>query len=44
MPVVLGNGMRLLENVDPADVQLEKLGVQEVGPRHQPLVPRREQL
>lgn len=33
MPVVLGDGLRLLENLDPELVQLEKIGVQEVGPR-----------
>jgi dihydrofolate reductase len=33
MPVVLGGGLRLLENLDPARVRLEKQGVQEVGAR-----------
>jgi dihydrofolate reductase len=33
MPVVLGDGIRLLDNLDPERVQLEKTGVQEVGPR-----------
>jgi dihydrofolate reductase len=33
MPVVLGDGVRLLENIDPEHVELEKIGVQEVGPR-----------
>ena len=33
MPVVVGDGIRLLENLDPERVQLEKIGVQEVGPR-----------
>ena len=33
MPVLLGGGLRFLENVDPERVRLEKLGVQEVGPR-----------
>jgi dihydrofolate reductase len=33
MPVVLGGGLRFLENVGPARVQLEKIDVQEVGAR-----------
>jgi dihydrofolate reductase len=33
MPVVLGGGLRLLENLDPARVRLEKQEVQEVGAR-----------
>jgi len=33
MPVVLGAGLRLLENVDPDRVRLEKLPVEEVGAR-----------
>jgi dihydrofolate reductase len=33
MPVLLGQGLRLLENVDPDRVRLEKLDVQELGPR-----------
>jgi dihydrofolate reductase len=33
MPVVLGGGLRLLENIEPERVQLEKIGVQEVGAR-----------
>jgi dihydrofolate reductase len=33
MPVVLGGGLRFLENVDPERVQLEKIDVQEVGAR-----------
>ena len=33
MPVVLGAGLRLLENVDPDRVRLEKLSVEEVGAR-----------
>jgi dihydrofolate reductase len=27
MPVVLGGGLRLFQNIDPARVRLEKLGV-----------------
>jgi dihydrofolate reductase len=33
MPVVLGSGLRLLENIDPERLQLEKGGVREVGAR-----------
>ena len=33
MPVVLGAGLRLLGNVDPDRVRLEKLSVEEVGAR-----------
>jgi dihydrofolate reductase len=33
MPVVLGGGLRLLENLDPERLRLEKLGVEEVGAR-----------
>ena len=33
MPVVLGGGLRLFENVDPERLRLEKLRVQEVGAR-----------
>jgi dihydrofolate reductase len=33
MPVLLGGGLRLLENVDPEDVQLEKRDVEDLGPR-----------
>ncbi len=33
MPVVLGDGLRLLEELDPEQVQLEKLDVREVGAR-----------
>lgn len=33
MPIVLGSGLRLLENVDPEKLQLEKRDVQEVGAR-----------
>ena len=33
MPVVLGGGLRLLENLDPERVRLEKLEVREVGAR-----------
>jgi dihydrofolate reductase len=33
MPVVLGDGLRLLENVDPKRVRLEKRDVQEIGVR-----------
>jgi len=33
MPVVLGSGLRLLENIDPERVQLEKRDVQEIGAR-----------
>jgi dihydrofolate reductase len=33
MPVVLGAGLRLLEDVDPVRVRLEKLPVEEVGAR-----------
>ena len=33
MPVVLGSGLRLLENLDPDRPRLEKLEVQEVGAR-----------
>lgn len=36
MPVVLGGGSRLLENVDPERLELEKTGVQEVGARTSP--------
>ena len=31
MPVLLGSGLRLLENVEP--IELEKIGVQEIGAR-----------
>ncbi len=33
MPVVFGGGLRLFDDIDPERVQLEKLGVQEVGAR-----------
>lgn len=33
MPVVLGGGRRLLEDLDPARVQFEKISVHEVGAR-----------
>jgi dihydrofolate reductase len=33
MPVLLGGGLRLLENIDSERVQLEKIGVQDLGPR-----------
>ncbi|MGH2953839.1 MAG: dihydrofolate reductase family protein [Solirubrobacterales bacterium] len=33
MPVVFGGGLRLLDDIDPERVQLEKTGVQEVGAR-----------
>jgi dihydrofolate reductase len=33
MPVLLGEGLRLFENVDPERVKLEKKDVQEIGPR-----------
>ena len=33
MPVLLGGGLRFLENVDPEQVGLEKIGVVEVGAR-----------
>ena len=33
MPVLLGDGLRLLENIDPARVQLELLGVDTEGQR-----------
>ncbi len=33
MPVLFGNGLRLLENLDPERVRLEKIAVQEVGAR-----------
>jgi dihydrofolate reductase len=33
MPVVLGEGLRLLENVDAERVRLEKIDVQDLGPR-----------
>jgi dihydrofolate reductase len=33
MPVVLGDGLRLLENLDPERLRLEKLEVREVGAR-----------
>ena len=33
MPMLLGHGLRLLENVGPDAVRLEKLDVQELGPR-----------
>lgn len=32
MPVLLGQGLRLFENMDAADVQLERIDVQEVTP------------
>lgn len=33
MPVLLGAGRRFFENIDPERVQIEKVGVQEVGAR-----------
>jgi dihydrofolate reductase len=33
MPVVLGDGLRLLENLDPERLRLEKVEVHEVGAR-----------
>lgn len=33
MPTLLGGGLRLIENLDPERVQLEKIGVQEIGAR-----------
>lgn len=33
MPVLLGNGLRLLQHVDPEQVRLEKIVVEEVGAR-----------
>jgi dihydrofolate reductase len=33
MPVVLGGGLRLLENIDPERVRLEKIDVQDLGAR-----------
>ena len=33
MPVVLGDGLRLLENLDPERLRLEKREVREVGAR-----------
>jgi dihydrofolate reductase len=33
MPIVLGRGLRLLENVEPEHMRLEKIHVQEVGAR-----------
>jgi riboflavin biosynthesis pyrimidine reductase len=33
MPVILGGGLRFLDDVDPEWVALEKLGVDNVGPR-----------
>jgi dihydrofolate reductase len=33
MPVTLGGGLRLFENLEPDRVRLEKIGVQEVGAR-----------
>jgi hypothetical protein len=33
MPVLLGGGLRLLENVDPERVQLEKSDIEDLGPR-----------
>jgi dihydrofolate reductase len=33
MPVLLGDGLRLLENLDPERLRLEKLDVREVGAR-----------
>jgi dihydrofolate reductase len=33
MPVLLGGGLRLLENLDSARIRLEKSSVEEVGPR-----------
>jgi hypothetical protein len=31
--VVLGGGLRLLENLDPERLRLEKQGIQEIGAR-----------
>jgi hypothetical protein len=33
MPVLLGSGLRLLDNDALEDVRLEKIGVQEIGAR-----------
>lgn len=33
MPVLLGGGLRFLEDLDPRHLRLEKIGVQDVGPR-----------
>jgi dihydrofolate reductase len=33
MPVLLGDGLRLIEDIDPRKIRLEKIGVQEVGER-----------
>jgi dihydrofolate reductase len=33
MPVLLGGGLRLLEDVDPEGVRLEKADVEDLGPR-----------
>jgi len=33
MPVLFGGGLRVLENIDPERVQLEQIGVQQIGPR-----------
>ena len=33
MPVVFGGGLRLLENLDPEHLRLEKLEVREIGAR-----------
>jgi dihydrofolate reductase len=33
MPILLGSGLRLFENIDPARVRIEKIGVQDLGPR-----------
>jgi dihydrofolate reductase len=33
MPVLLGQGLRLLENIDPGTVRLEKLDIENLGPR-----------
>jgi dihydrofolate reductase len=33
MPVLLGSGLRLLENIEPEHLRLEKISVQEVGAR-----------
>jgi len=32
-PVVLGGGLRLLEDIEPEQIEVEKAGVQEVGAR-----------
>jgi hypothetical protein len=44
MPVVLGDGLGLLENLDPERPRLEKPEVREVGGQNEPRLPRRDQI